>query len=271
MFRVAIIGALLLPFAAMPAAGAGITDVSISGTSVSAELAVGGYEADLTLSFPQAVGLSAASLGLSAAVVNPVSMSSRLPSSLGTGVAVGFPVLLSIEPPSDGALSFSGAYELELYTHDLAYVAGSPLRLFRAEDGGPFVDVTAGAGAGSYRVRGHGGGFSEFMIVVDTRSAATAIAAKYDRLDDLLDLHAEAIDASLLATLDGLLAASLTAWGSGSAIDAADAIDDFLAAVEAAEPSALPDTWRSSRDLVNVAGELYGAASTLRFGLAIAP
>ncbi len=44
-------------------------------------------------------------------------------------------------------------------------------------------------------------------------------------------------------------------------------IESFESTVEQASSSEIPDVWRSSRDLTNVAGELRAAASTIRFSL----
>ncbi|MBV8202069.1 MAG: hypothetical protein JOZ15_15725, partial [Acidobacteria bacterium] len=62
-------------------AAQGIGNLTISGNQVTATLDLPGISADLTLTFEQAVGLTAGNLGLSAQLVNPQdpNLLSRLP------------------------------------------------------------------------------------------------------------------------------------------------------------------------------------------------
>ena len=48
---------------------------------------------------------------------------------------------------------------------------------------------------------------------------------------------------------------------------ASDKLNEFKQIVEAARGLDIPDVWRSSRDIDNVAGELMALANTLRFSL----
>jgi len=180
-----------------------------------------------------------------------------------------FPVLLRIEPPALGGLAFHGVTEIDVHTENLLYAPGSPLRLFAALLGGPFEDITADMGSGSYRVRGTRGGFSEFVIVSDPRPLDQVVAAKLDRLEQTLDANAAAIPAALRASLATQLALVQSDVGDGDTAAAIDDLDAFVSTVVARSGTDIPDLWRSTRDLVDVAGQLRAAGATLRFSLAL--
>ncbi len=258
---------VLLLCAALPAAGQGTVGVpTISGSSISLNVSVtGGYDADLTLTFEDVQGLSLSNLGLSVHLVSLTdsALLARLPGS----VVPALPLLLRIEPPSTGSLSFEGIATLELHTHDLQYTASTPLRLFTAPLGGTFKDMTADNGAGSYRTRGTTGGFSEFLIVSDTRSLDSVIALKFDGLEDLLDEYEGDMPGSVYDDLEDLLEAAHAEYTGGDTNDAIQEIDDFIELVEDHSGSDIPEVWRSARDLSNVAGYLRAGADTLRFSL----
>ncbi len=252
---------------ALPAAHAqGLADVRVEGNQVLATIALpGGLGADLTLTFEEVVGLQPAALGLSAVVADPLVLAGRLPS--GVGLPSAYPVLLRVEPPATSALSFSGVYKVELHTHNLEFQADSPLRLFTAPAGGSFHDMTETMGMGSYRVAGSKGSFSDFLIVADVRPPAQVVEAKFARLGNLLDQHGDLVAEDLLAELEGLVAEAEAAWRAGSAREAAAAIDAFAAMVRAQSGSGIPDVWRPTGDLTNLAGLLRSTAATLRFSL----
>jgi len=259
--------AILVP--AAPAA-AGIVDVTIDGDTATAEISLaGGISAELTIAFEDAVGLSEANLGLDAELVSVLdsSLLARLPQL--ASIPAGFPVLVTIEPPSTGGLSFTGLAAIGLYTHDLTYAAGSPLRLFSAPVGGAFVDVTDEMSSGSYRVRGGKGDFSEFLIVADVRSVDTVIGEKLDRAEDLLDEHWSALDSTLASQLDSQLSSVRTKWQAGQTSSALAHVENFLDKLEKASASEAPNVWRSARDLDNVAGLLRAAGETLHFSLTL--
>jgi len=257
--------ALSLAAVAAPLAGEGIASLEISGSTVSASIELpGGVGADLTLAFEEALGLGVDSLGLSADLTSASALLGRLPS--GASLPTAFPVVVRVEPPQSGPLSFSGIASLELHTHNLAFTAGTPLRLFRAQSGGPFVDITESMGMGSYRVRGSTGGFSEFIIVADTRSADAVIESKYDALQATLESDSS-LDSALVAALQGHIDASYSAYAAGSYVAAAQEIESFADLVSDESGTAIPNVWRSARDLFNTAGELRAAASTLRLSL----
>ncbi len=248
---------------------AGIVSTTVDGDSVAVKIRLLTLGADLTVSFEHAVGLSPQNLGISTQLLGPTALrriASRLPDSL-VSVPLGFPLLLTIEPPADGGLSFSGVVTIELYTHDLVYVPGSPLRLFSAPVGGAFRDITESASAGSYRVRGRKGQFCQFLIVADLRPVDSVIATKLTRLRNELDDDAGQIEEAELETLDGLLSAAESSVAAGDVVAAIEGVEAFESEVQAASGAKIPDVWRSSGDLVDVAGRLRAAASTLRYSL----
>jgi hypothetical protein len=251
---------------AVPAAGQ-LIGATASGTSISVTVSLpGGIGADVKVGFEEVSGLSLTNLGLSAQLVNPLdpALRARLPSS---SVLPALPLLLRIEPPAAGGLSFNGITTLDIHTHNLLYLPGSPLRLYSAPLGGAFNDVTAAMGSGSYRARGNMGGFSEFLIVFDFRSSSQVIGAKFNRLEQLLDTYEASMPGSVYDDLEDLLDDARSAYNGGNKNLAADKLDDFMDLVELHSGTDIPDVWRSARDLQNVAGYLRAGAQTLRFSL----
>jgi hypothetical protein len=266
--------AFLTLFLSVSAASAqGLANLSISGNQVTAGIDLPGVSADLTLSFEQAVGLTAANLAMSAQSIDrgDLNLLSRLPAGGLVTIPAAFPVLVRVQPPASGGLSFSGVYTFGLHVHNLELTANCPLRLFSAAAGGPFQDITTDMGTGSYRVRGTKGGFSEFLIVADVRPLATVISQKFDAVGSLLAASSGAIPAALLDNLNQQISAARALFQSGANVDAAKAVDGFAATVQSNSGAAIPDVWRASGDLSNVAGQLRAAAGTLRFSLGLAP
>lgn len=247
-----------------------ITDVDIDGNVVTARLDLTSQVgADLTLTFEDALALTAANLGWSIELVDGLEVTNllqRMPSSLVT-LPSALPMVLTIEPPASGGLSFSGVVHVELHTHALTYSSLTTLRLFAAPLGGDFVDMTTQMSSGSYRARGTKGSFSEFVIVADGRAVATVLDAKYDRLEGLLTSYSSDIDDTVEAKLDRFLEDSRDFYDVANWVAAIQKIESFESTVDQASSSEIPDVWRSSRDLTNVAGELRAAALTLRFSL----
>lgn len=246
-------------------------NVSVDGNVFSADLQVpGGYSAKLTVTFEDVVGLSADSLNVSASAVNPLdaSLLARLGSSV-SGIPVAFPMLVEIEPDPARGLTFSGVVNVELYTHDLEFVAGSPFRLYSAPLGGAFQDVTTSHSAGSYRSGGTKGNFSEFIIVIDSRSPATSSGDKLASLRSLLDGYANSLDTDIYNELSGILSAAESAYASGALVAAVTYAEAFADAVEN-HGSAIPNVWSAAASLENIAGKLRAAAGTLRFSLILA-
>lgn len=259
---VALAGLFTLP------AAAGVDTVTISGNEATIELSLALVAAELTLTFESVSGLSQSSLGLSLATASTLdtTLLARLPSSV--SLATALPMLITVDPPTTGGLEFEGLVWVELYTHDLTYVPGTSLRLFSAPDGtAGFVDVTESMSSGSYRVRGAKGDFSQFLVVLDTRSVDTAIAAKLSRLEDLLDDYELEITSSVFTTLEDLFADIEDYYYEDELSDAIDKVDDFLEKVEDHSGGDIPDEWDAASSDANVAGELRAAAETLRFSL----
>jgi len=254
----------------LPGTPAGPT-VAIDGNKASVTLAAGGVSLDLTLTFEQVVGLNGANLGISARVANPSELVGRLPDGALTSLPAGFPLMVTVEPPAAGGLSFSGVAAVDVHTHDLSFTADSPLRLFKAPVGGAFADVTESMGMGSYRARGSSGGFSQFLIVADLRSESDVVEQKLDTLDAAFAKGAGVMPPSVRSVLQSSLSAIRTAWDGGDVRGAISAAETFAAAVKtAADGGSVPNVWRSARDLDNVAGNLRAAAGTLRFSLSLA-
>ncbi len=268
--------AALLALALLPtAAGAQLLPagpkVTIDGNRATVTLGAGGVSVDLAITFEQVVGLTAANLGISARLASPAELAGRLPDGALTSLPAGFPLLVTVEPPSSGGLSFSGVAGVEVHTHDLSFTADSPLRLFKAPVGGAFADVTESMGMGSYRARSTGGGFSQFLILADLRSDSDVVEQKLDQLDAAFARGAGAIPPSVSGVLQSALDAIRAEWDGGDVRGAIAAAEDFAAAVKAAaDAGSVPNVWRSARDLDNVAGNLRAAAGTLRFSLSLA-
>lgn len=267
--RLAIFAAALL-WAAPSVAADGIFSVTVDGNVASADIAIGGTSATLTVRFENVVGLTADNLGLSAKLIDPLApgLLSRLPS--GVSLPGAFPLVVKIAPPSSGGLSFSGVVSVELYTHDLQYTVGSPLRIFSSPDGGSFTDITTVVSSGSIRTGGSKPDFSEFIIAADVRLLANVIQSKYSTLGSLLNQHAASMGSGLFGELANLYNASQNAYAGGNTVAAIEFLEAFSDRVLAASGNGLPDVWRSSRDITNVAGSLRSAAATLRYSLTLA-
>lgn len=229
----------------------------------------GGIGAELSIAFEDVVGLNPSALEVSASLVNPLDLGLR--ARLGGGGLIlppaAFPVLLRIEPSESSALSFAGTVAVSLHTHNLNLVPNVPLALHSAPVGGPFRDITQSEGIGSYRAGGTGGGFSEFLIVVDLRPIDTVINGKLDATQALLDAHAGSIPSGVLGGLQDHLTQARVFHQLGQTQAAIGQVTAFSALVRAHSGSEIPDVWRANDPRVNVAGLLRSAADTLKFSL----
>jgi hypothetical protein len=246
-----------------------IGPVTVNGSSASTTVSLGSLHVDLAITFEQVVGLTPASLGLSARLLTAAELASRVADPR-VGLAAGLPLVVRIEPPAAGGLSFSGVASVDVHTHNLEFTANSPLRLYKAPLGGTFADVTESMGMGSYRARGSVGGFSELLIVADLRPSPVAVDDKLARLQALVESNRSRMPAALADAFDDQLAEVEAAWEAGDVHGAIAELNAFSAAVQSVAGNPLPNVWRSSRDLTNVAGELRAAATTLRFSLNLA-
>ncbi|HKH45674.1 MAG TPA: DUF6689 family protein [Thermoanaerobaculia bacterium] len=255
---------LLLP---LPLAAQGIVNLVVQGNEVHAGISLpANITADLTISFEQAEGLSAESIGLSASLVS-LTDTQLLARLREVSIPSAFPVLIRIQPPAEGSLSFQGVASIEVHTHLLPFTLNTPLRLYAAPEGGLFRDITASVGMGSYRAVGRKGSFSELLILVDLRTANQVIAQKLDILDQLLADHEAAIAPAVFSDLSALAAEIRSKHSAGRTQAAISKTEEFVALVQAHSGADIPDVWRSARDLTNVAGLLRAAGETLRFSL----
>ncbi len=263
---------LALSLSPVAARGQGIVNPAISGNVVTAQIQLpGGISADLSLTFEQPAGLDLNTLGLSAELANHDQLltQGRLPSGGLVSLPSAFPVLLRVSPTGTSVLAFHGVYSISLHTENLPYSPSTPLRLFKAPDGGPFKDITETTAPGSYRVRGAGGTFSEFLILSDLRNLDTVINQKFDDLQAILDWNEKAIESTVLSNLRTRLTQARTAYATGDIATAMQKLRDFNDLVVARSGSDIPDVWRANSSLVNVAGLLRSAGSTLSYSLSL--
>lgn len=260
--------AVLLSILPISPAAAGLVDVVVEGNELRAGVALpGDITADLSISFEQVQGLSLESLGLSLEVVNLLDpqLLARLRNV--SSLPAAFPVLIRIEPPAQGGLSFQGVVTIDVHTHNLLYLPNTPLRFFASSAGGPFEDITVNMGMGSYRARGRKGSFSEFLILVELRPVNRVIARKLDNLDRTLADHQAVIAPAVLAELTNLAVEIRAEQAAGDTQGAIAKVEEFVATVESHSGTEIPNVWRAARDVVNVAGLLRAQGETLRFSL----
>ncbi|MFD0739489.1 DUF6689 family protein [Lysobacter koreensis] len=222
--------------------------------------------ADVTLSFEDASGLSAASLGVSAEQVSLTdpTLLARLPDLNLTAINSALPLLITIEPPVSGGLAFRDTGRIEVHTHALAYTLGSSFRLLKAPLGGKFRDVTDEVAQGSVRARGTYGGFSQFLIVADLRPTGSVIDEKLAYLRGRI----AALPFSERQPFTAKLDAAEAAVDQGAFASALAEIDAFRARAQARAGSHLANEWRATRNVDNQSGELEAGAATLRFSVA---
>lgn len=267
--------AALALFCALPfRAESALVDPQIDGNEFSATIELpGDISAELTVRFEQVVGLSVEALGVSVKLINPLSLSllRRLPNTTDFALPSGFPVMITIAPDPASGLAFEGVVEIEIYTRNLQYISGTPLRLFSAPAGGTFRDITDRISGGSYRPRGSSGHFSDFLIVADTRPLATAINDKFNRLEQHLLDHTSSIDMVVADQLDQTLSDARALWQAGDPGAAIDEVSAFEQLVKtAAGDGQMPRVWSAAGNGDNVDGILRSGARTLRFNLTLA-
>lgn len=222
--------------------------------------------ADVSLDFEDASGLSPASLGVAAHLVDPTdpALLARLPDASLTSATGAFPLMLTIEPPAAGGLSFRGTGRMEIHTHALPYTVGSSLRVFKAPLGGAFRDVTDEIAQGSVRARTTYGGFSQFLILVDLRGTGTVIAEKLA----MLRTRVSALPYDEAAPLAAIVDRAEAALDASDPDGAIAAIDEFRARVQARGGQHIANEWRATRDVENHAGQMIADANSLRFSIA---
>ncbi|GAA6204246.1 DUF6689 family protein [Thalassotalea sp. SU-HH00458] len=248
--------------------------IDVQGNKVEAVIHLpGNISADITLAFENAVGLTRESIGISAEIIDVTSLSvlERLPDTLNVSTVAAFPMMITIEPLTDSGFSFSGLATLDIHTHNLEYTAGTPLRFFKAPLNGSFKDITMTMGAGSYRARGSIGRFSQFIIAADIRAPLVVANQKYQHLLSALTNFSSQINAADYAELLQDVNAIEQLMTTQQYALASNKVNEFNRHINAARGTNIPDVWRSSRDIDNVAGELMAYANTLRFSLRLIP
>jgi len=242
--------------------------VTVSASGNHAEVVIGTTSqplAEVLLDFQDATGLSPTSLGASAQLVSltDLSLLLRLPDTL-TTLPSALPLLITIEPPATGGLSFRNTGRLEIHTHALPYAVGSSLRVFKAPLGGAFRDVTDEIAQGSVRARTTYGGFSQFLILVDLRSTGAVIDEKIGWLRGKV----AALPLAERGAFDALLNQIDSAVDGGDYATAINAIDTFRTRAADRAGQFIPNEWRAARDVDNQAGNLIAGANTLQFSVA---
>lgn len=242
--------------------------VQIDASGNTATLRIGASDllslADVTLTFDDASGLSPASLGASAQLVDPSDpdLLSRLPEL--TQLDSALPLLITIEPPAADGLSFNRTVRVEVHTHALTYTAGSSYRLFKAQLGGPFRDITDEVAPGSVRSRGTTDGFSQFLVLADVRASDTVIAQKFD----WVRAHVATLPAEQAAAFSDSIDAAEAAVADGNYANAIAALDTIGAEASAQAGESLSQQWSASGETDNEAGGIMAGAATLKFSIA---
>ncbi len=239
--------------------------IDVSGNVATARIGAPDAQlADVTLSFDDAHNLSAQSLGVTAMLVDPAdpAVKSRLP-GLGLNIPPSLPLMITIEPPAGHGLNFRRTVQVEAHTHALAYTAGSRYRLFKAQLGGRFYDITTDVLPGSTRSRGSTGGFSQFIVLADLRPTDAVVDEKFDRLQAVVAYVPEAQAVLLQADLD----AARDAVAAAEYATAIQALDSFRERVAADGGGTLSDRWDAAGSRTNLAGRLLAGAQTLTFSI----
>lgn len=265
--RLMLAALFLLATTATAAAQTVPVRVTTAGNVATVEIGVvGELLAEMTVTFDDASGLSAASLGVSAELVSLTDplLLARLPDPLHTQLDSALPLMITIEPPALGGLVFDRTARIEVHTHALVYAAGSSYRLLKAPLSGTFVDITDEIAPGSVRARGTTGGFSQLLVVADVRASSTVIAGKIASLRARI----ATLPATERASFDSQLDAAEAAVASGAYADAIAAIDSLRAHAAARAGNGITEQWRATRDGDNQAGDIMAGAATLRFSVA---
>jgi hypothetical protein len=136
--------------------------------------------------------------------------------------------------------------------------------MVKAPIGGQFHYVTGAVTAGSVRVRGRTGGFSEFIMISDAQpNYSTDCRDEYTNLDTRL--RSAPMSPTARRALETDLAVSRAAYEASNFAEAIARLSAFDAHCVEYGGDALPNRWRSARDLDNVEGDLVGHTDNLRF------
>lgn len=227
----------------------------------------GSYRASFELEFHNPVNLTVACVGISTDVLDAseiADIESRLPDPGNQIIDPDFPVRVTVEPPAACGLEFEDEVHFDFDTPELVYAALSPYRLMKAPIGGAFHDLTAVVESGSVRTRGSGGAFSEFVMVkdLDQNYAGESTAAFATLETRLLD---QAIGPTAKATLRTDAGISRAAFQAGDYTQAIARLTELTDHCGTLGGAALPNRWRSARDLNNAEGEIVGLTDNLKF------
>lgn len=267
--------ALVLTACAAGAHAGSVVVTIVDGRKAHADISLpapggGQYTAEFEIEFENPQNLTVACVGLDADVLDAgeiADVESRMPAPGNQVIDAAFPVRVTVEPPSGCGLQFDDEVHVEYHTVDLAYVPFSPYRLMKAPVGLGFADITGGVLSGSVRARGSGGSFSEFVIAKTlVQNYANDADAGYDALEARLDDPAIGLSAQL--TLQADLAVSRAAFDAANYTQAIAHLDDLDLHCASLGGPALPNVWRSARDLVNAEGELVTLSGNVKFALA---
>ena len=254
-------------------AGDSVVVTIVDGRKAKAEISLvkpggGHYTAEFEIEFeaeglenltPECIGITADVLDAS----EIANVEGRLPQSWQT-IDADFPVRVTVEPPVGCGLAFHNDYDVSLDTGDLVYEPFSKYRLVKAPVGGEFRYVTSSVTSGSVRSRGSSGGFSEFVMIKDsTPNYPTDCRDEYDGI--ATRLATAPMSPTVRRMLETDLAVSRAAYDAGNYADAIARLATFDAHCVESAGAALPNRWRSARDLDNVEGDLAGRIDNLRF------
>lgn len=262
-----LLSALLLAGAGQAAAQSLPVQVDISGNTATVEIGGAGQPlAEFILTFDDASGLSASSLGVSAQLVNvnDPALLARLPGQTLARLDPALPLMITVEPPATGGLTFLRTVRAEVHTHALPYTAGSSLRLLKAPLNGDFRDITDEIAPGSVRARGTTGGFSQFLVVTDLRETGVVLDRKFAWLRGQI----AGLSSSERPAFDALLDAAESAVAAGNYAEAIGALDSIRERASNRAGSGLTQQWRATRDVENQAGEIMAGAATLKYSVA---
>lgn len=196
-----------------------------------------------------------------AAIAN---VESRLPDPLNQSIDPALPLRVTIEPPVACGLEFEDDYDAEFDADNLVWNPQSPYRLMKAPIGGSYRDITAQVIAGSVRARGCGGTFSEFVLIIDTvQDYASESVAAFADLG--ATLASAAIGPTASTTLGNDSGVSQAAFAAGNYAEAIARLDDMDEHCGTLGGPALPNRWRSARDLENLEGEVVSRSGHLKF------
>jgi hypothetical protein len=256
------------------------------------------YAAEVIIQFDTPHNLTPEALNLTAEIVDPAAINAtRMPQGDSCllvlcpcpdpvdnvcpppTVAPDFPVMVTIEPISlpwlfysgfdggdagNGELSFQNTYQVEIHTHDLEYSDDTLYRLFKAPVDGDFEDVTTEVAMGSFRARGRGGAFSQFLIAIDPRDANNVANIKLGALTTRI--LAAALADGLRLDLLGLVA-KVEALLLVDIVGALNVLDQLIGTIELDAGVSIPNIWDASHTAPNDAGEMDSLAQSARFSM----